>query len=103
MKDILNSSRPARDGASVLDQNNRTLAALTWNFQASAPALHGGAVCAANRRRSSFRAFRALSKGFFEAEAKREDRIEGAAFGVIVALAVWPMVLAAQALLDLIR
>jgi hypothetical protein len=44
-----------------------------------------------------------LSDGFFAAEAKREFRLEGAVFAVIVALAAWPMVLAVQAAAGLLR
>ena len=35
--------------------------------------------------------FWALSHGFIEAEAKREYRFEAILFGVIVALAAWPI------------
>ncbi|MBA2241592.1 MAG: hypothetical protein H0W04_01700 [Chthoniobacterales bacterium] len=44
-----------------------------------------------------------LSQGFFEAEAKREYRFEAVLFGVIVALAAWPIGLAVQAAAHLMR
>lgn len=44
-----------------------------------------------------------MSTGFLEAEAKREYRLEAAVFGFISLLALWPMVQAGQALLDLIK
>ncbi|MGI8821444.1 MAG: hypothetical protein ACR2ID_11355 [Chthoniobacterales bacterium] len=47
--------------------------------------------------------FRALTEGLFSAEAKRESRLEGALFGVIAALAAWPIVLAIQAAADLVK
>ena len=45
----------------------------------------------------------ALSQGFIEAEAKREYRLEAVLFGVIVALAAWPIALALQAAAQLVR
>jgi len=105
MKTVFKTSRPARDGESrsSLDPQIQNTPAIDWNFQSSASALRGGAGTFQRSSRASFAGFRAISNGFFEAEAKREFRIEAAAFGVIVALAVWPMVQAAQALLDLIK
>ncbi len=52
---------------------------------------------------SLMRSFRGLSEGFFASEAKRESRLEGALFAIIAALAVWPMVLAAQAAAGLLK
>jgi hypothetical protein len=41
--------------------------------------------------------FWTLSQGFLAAEAKREYRFEAALFGIMVALAAWPIGLALQA------
>jgi hypothetical protein len=103
MKSIFKPGRPARDGeSSSLDQSKPHSPAVDWNFQLPAPTFRGGASYQ-RLGRIPFPAFRTISNSFFEAEAKREYRIEAAGFGVIVALAAWPMVQAAQALLDLIR
>ncbi len=105
MKTVIKSSRPARDGEarSFLDHKIQNIPATDWNFQSSAPTLRGVAGSLQRGQRVSLAGFRAMSTGFFEAEAKREYRIEAAAFGVIVALAVWPIVQAVQALLVLIK
>ena len=47
--------------------------------------------------------FHTLSEEFFAGEAKKESRLEGAVFAVIVALAAWPMALAAQAAYTLLK
>ncbi|MFN2509519.1 MAG: hypothetical protein ABR589_12200 [Chthoniobacterales bacterium] len=68
-----------------------------WNFQTSTADLRGGpAPSAYGSERSLAGGFRALSQGFFEAETKWENRIEVAAFAIIVALAAWPVVQAVQ-------
>ena len=101
MKTVLKTSRPARDGESrsSLEQKNIHSAAHDWNYQSAAPSFRGSGA----QPRARFAGFRAISNGFSEAEAKREYRIEAAMFGLIMALAVWPMIQAAQALLDLIK
>ncbi len=76
-----------------------------WSFQPSATPFGGGS---ASFRKGGVNtplhpAFHTLSEGFFSAEAKKESRLEGALFAVIVALAAWPMVLAAQAALALMK
>src|SRR4051812_41212722 len=100
MKPIFRTGRPARDdeSRSTFGNNIQTAPTTDWSYQA-APTLRGGAGSFGKNRAS----FRALSNSFFEAEAKREDRIEAVAFGLIVALATWPMVQAAQALFHLIK
>lgn len=104
MKNIIRSGRITRDGeSSSLDQNIGQLPRTDWTFQTAAPSFRGGAGSFSGKSQGSFRAFRALGNSFFEAEGKREDRIEGIAFAVIVALSVWPMLQAAHALLHLIK
>ncbi len=69
-----------------------------WSFQASTPELHGGSTLYPRSRHTVLEpAFHTLSQGFFWAEANRESRFEGALFGVIAALAAWPIALAVQA------
>jgi hypothetical protein len=102
MKNISRIGRLARDGESCSDQNNRGIAATSWNFQASAAALRGGAG-SLGKNLPSVRAFRALGQRFFDVESRREDIIEGSVFGLIGALSLWPMIMAVQALLALIR
>ena len=80
--------------------------ALDWSFQSPAFPQHaGGSGWLRHRglRPSVMRSFRGLSDGFFALEAKREARLEGALFAVIAALAVWPMVQAAQAAAGLLK
>ena len=71
-----------------------------WSFQASSLEGRGGSGGGASFPRPPFHT---LSEGFFATEAKKESRIEGAVFAVIVALAVWPMALAAQAAFVLLQ
>jgi hypothetical protein len=104
MKPIFKTSGPAREGEarSSLDHKTQFTSAIDWNFQSSAPNFRGGASYQ-RLGRIPFPAFRTISNSFFDAEAKREYRIEAAMFGVIVVLAAWPMFQAAHALLDLIK
>lgn len=72
-----------------------------WSFQAATPNLRGGAMPHhPGTRRPSFHQ---LSQEFFSAEAGHESRLEGWAFGAIVLMAAWPIALAAQAMLTLIK
>jgi hypothetical protein len=88
------SSRP---NAQLLGKSPAT----DCHYQTAAPEFRGGDS-------SSFEpgklkaGFRGLTKGLFEAE-QRNYRLEGGAFVVIIAIAVWPMVLAAQAAFALIK
>lgn len=69
-----------------------------WSFQTSTPTMRGGSTARPGLHRVVLEpAFHTLSQGFFSAEANRESRFEGALFGVIVALAAWPIALAMQA------
>lgn len=74
-----------------------------WSFQASAPELRGGSTFHPGSHHVLEPAFHTLSQGFFSAEANRESRFEGALFGVIVALAAWPIALAVQAAAVLLK
>ncbi len=103
MKNIFYFGRPARDGElSTADQINRTMAATSWNFQASAAGLPRG-TGSIGKDRASIRAFRALSQNFFDAEAKLGERVDGAIFALIMLLAAWPLAGAAHAIFHLIK
>ena len=47
--------------------------------------------------------FRALSEGVFSAASKRESRLEGVVFAFVAALAIWPIALAVQAAIVLLK
>ena len=64
-----------------------------WSLQSSAPVMHGSSAGFSNKvaaSRSTPRLW-TLSQGFFEAEAKREYRLEALLFAVVTALAAWPI------------
>ena len=100
MKPTFPTNRQARrNDASRLPAHHQGRAPITdWSLQASTPFIRGGGS-AFSRRPAFFR----LSESFFATEAKKESRLEGAVFAVIVALAAWPMVLAAQAAYALMK
>lgn len=77
--------------------------AIDWTFQTSVPALRGGSAKIGGGRPVLSPEFRALTEGRFSAEAKRESRFEGVLFGVIAAVAAWPIVLAFQAAAALVK
>ncbi len=92
MKPTFPTSGPARH-ADVPRRSHRNHAPVTdWSYQAPAEDFRGGSPASFPRP-----SFHTLSGGFFAREAKKESRLEAAAFVVIVALAAWPLVLAAQA------
>ncbi len=100
--------RPARRGDSqrLFGIKWPKLPTIDWSFHAPAIQPHAGGSAWLKRRGlhpSLMRSFRGLSEGFFASEAKRESRLEGALFAIIAALAVWPMVLAAQAAAGLLK
>ncbi len=75
-----------------------------WSFQSPASALRGGAAPFHPGAQQSLRpGFYTVSQAFFAAEADRESRFEGALFGIMVGLAAWPIALAVQAALTLIK
>ncbi len=100
MKPSVPTSRVVRRGDASLPFGPNHNAPITdWSFQASSLDNRGGGGSASFPRPP----FHTLSDGFFAAEAKKESRIEGAVFAVIVALAIWPMALAAQAAYGLLQ
>ena len=96
------NSRPS-EASSSLNRHSSKSPVTDWSFQPVGADLRGGAVPFYPGIRNAIRrpGFHTLSQGFFAAEAGRESRFEGALFGVIVALATWPIVLAVQAAIAL--
>lgn len=106
MKPTFQVSRSGRVSEPRATRFNSSKAPATdWSFQSSGPVLRGGSASLRGRLEGSDRMPRlwALSQGFIEAEAKREYRLEAVLFGVIVALAAWPIALALQAAAQLVR
>lgn len=107
MKPTFQISRPVRRGDSqhAFGHNLPKSPTTDWSFQAPATQLRtgGSSFQRLGARSPLTHRFRALSDGFFATEAKRESRLEGALFAVIAALAAWPMVLAAQAAVALMK
>ncbi|MDQ6624196.1 MAG: hypothetical protein M3Y86_12035 [Verrucomicrobiota bacterium] len=68
-----------------------------WSYQAPAAEIRGGA---ASFVRPSFHT---LSDDFFAAEAKRTWQIDAVIFGVFLAVTAWPIALAAQAAVALMK
>lgn len=102
MKPTIQISFPVRRSESQRPNGHNVSksTAVECNYQAASPEFRGGS--------NSFEPspltpeFRALSEGLRLAD-QRNYRLEGGAFVVIIGLAVWPMVLAAQAALGLIK
>ena len=105
MKPTFQISRPSRpsDASRPLDFYSSKSPATDWSFQSPATHLRGGATLLPGARRLAGPGFHTLSQGFFSGEANRESRFEGVLFGVIAALATWPIVLAVQAASVLLR
>lgn len=78
---------------------NRTLSATVWNYQTPTATLRGGAGSFRQKNHS----FREVGKRFFDVEAKREGLIEAVLYGSIAALSLWPMTVAARAILALMK
>ncbi len=106
MKPTFQTSRCARHSGEPRPIGfNHKSPATDWSFRPSAPVIRGGSSSFRSKpeeARSTPR-FWALSQGFIEAEAKREYRFEAPLFGVIVALAAWPIGLAVQAAAQLLK
>src|SRR3954468_2840729 len=99
MKPTFPTSRPARLRDDSRQSHHRNQAPVTdWSFQPSNPDIRGGGSASFPEP-----SFHTLSDEFFAVEAKKESRLEGAVFAVIVALAAWPMALAAQAAYALLK
>lgn len=106
MKPTFEISRQSRLSEAARPAHQSSQRPITdWSFQTSAPGLRGGTTPFHSGTRHGVRrpGFHTLSQGFFSAEANRESRFEGALFGVIAALAAWPIVLAVQAATLLIK
>ena len=71
-----------------------------WSFQASAPEMRGGSPAFG---RDKHPGLRGISDSFFAGESKRNDRLEAAGFVAMIAMAVWPIALAVQAALALVK
>jgi hypothetical protein len=104
MKPTFHASVPARSRDAQRPLTHRTLKSpvTDWSFQASAPAIRGPGS-GRDGHQSFTPAFRKLTETIFSAEARRESRFEGAVLGVVAALATWPIVLAVQATIALIK
>lgn len=107
MKPTSQISRPARRGDSTYSfaRKSPKSIATDWSYQTSTQNAGGGAASfrGGELRPASGPSFRALSDRFFANEAKRESRLEGALFVIITALAAWPLFLAAQAAMALVK
>lgn len=76
-----------------------------WSFQADAPSLRGESTPfhPGTQHASLGPGFHTLSQGFFPVEANWESRVEGVLFGLMVAIAAWPIALALHTALVLIK
>ena len=93
------------DASSSLSRHHSKFPVTDWSFQTAGANLRGGTLPFYPGVRNAIRqpGFHTLSQGFFAAEAGRESRFEGALFGLVTALASWPIVLAFQAAIALSR
>ena len=106
MKPKSQAGLPARtrDSRLALGHRKPKSPVTDWSFHVAAPALRGGRGLGKGGHPRFTPGFRQLMiEGLFSGEARREARFEGALFGVIVALATWPIVLAVQAAAILIK
>ena len=93
MKPTFQIRRPSRHVESQRPQGRlvSTSPATDWSFQSASEL--SGTIAPAGMAHQSKSSLFALTEGFFTT-AEREFRVEAAAFGVIVALAAWPIALA---------
>ena len=93
MKPTFQTQRPSRHVESQRPQGNNVASpAIDWSFQPAVD-LRGPLSPAPSRNgHSSVRGIYALTQGYFDAETKWEDRIEGGGVTVLIALAAWPIV-----------
>jgi hypothetical protein len=105
MKPTFHASVPARsrDGQRPLNHRNSKSIVTDWSYQASAPAMRGGSGYGHDGRSAFTPGFRKLTESLFSVETPREARFEGVVFGLVTALAAWPIVLAVQAAIELIK
>lgn len=95
MKPTFQNSRQSRPDGAVRPSTPQISDRTDWSFQISGPSLRGGTTNFHPGTRPT-----SLGPGFhnliqqFVAEEGREARFEGTVFGIIVALAAWPIVTA---------
>lgn len=106
MKPTFQASRAGRvsEPCATGFNNIRTLAT-DWSFQSSAPVFRGnsGGFRISPEGSASTPGLWTLSQRFIEAEGKREYRFEAVLFGVLVALAAWPIAQALHAVAELLK
>lgn len=102
MKPTFQTGRPVRTGELRPGGHYISNSPVTdWSYQAGHRGIGGDGGSASFHHDGS--GFRHLSQDYFEDENKRDYRLEAGAFVIIVALAVWPMVITAQAVVDLLK
>ncbi|HEY0368209.1 MAG TPA: hypothetical protein VGC85_01300 [Chthoniobacterales bacterium] len=97
MKPVIQISRPARRHDVSRPVQDHYAPKTDWSYQAPRENFRGGS---GSMPRPSFHS---LSDEFFAEEARKEWRIEAAVFAAIVAVAAWPIALAAQAAFALMK
>ncbi|MEP6822361.1 MAG: hypothetical protein ABI946_08435 [Chthoniobacterales bacterium] len=104
MKPTFQLSRQSRSSGAARPTQISQRPITDWSFQTSAPEMRCGSTLQPSSQHSALEpAFHTLSQGFFSGEANRESRFEGALFGVMTALAAWPIALAVQAAAILLK
>src|SRR6187399_1571047 len=105
MKTVFHIGRPARDGEtrSAFSQKICKTPVTDWGFHVATPVFRGGAGPFGGKKRASFRALRALGNRYFDAEARRHEKIDAAIFGIFATFCSWPIGLAAQAVWHLMK
>ena len=102
MKPTFQINGQTRRGESSRPLNHVSRAPVTdWSFQATAPEMRGGSQPAFGRDEK--RSFRRLSEAFLAGESKRDSRLEAGIFVVMITFAAWPIGLAVQAALALVK
>src|SRR4051812_41422301 len=102
MKTTFQTTGPARRGESRPAGYSVNNAPVTdWSFQPESGEVRGGS--AAFHHPHPANGFRGLSQEYFEEESKRSYGAEAIIFGIIASIALWPIVLAAQAAFALIK
>ena len=103
MKPTFQIKRPSRHVESQRPQGQHVIKspATDWSYQSAAD-LRGGTAALHPEDRPLRPSFFTLTEGFF-ATSNRESRFEGALFGVIAALAAWPIALAVHMASNTVR
>ena len=96
MKPTFQTSRQARQIDSQRPQGSafQKSPVTDWAFQSGADLRGTTASAAGINHLPTARGIYAVTQGFFEAETKWEERIEGAGLMVVIGLAVWPILIA---------